>query len=111
MFPLLTKHLMPGFYGLDMLLRYIHGVNNDMGMRKEGRGGSPSADAFTIRMECKHDEGKIINNITVWEQNVNGIRRKLPFRPLTYALTRNSNGSRRILVKMTFYSRRLAKLR
>ena len=32
-----TSH-MPGFYGLrDMLLRYIHGVNNDMGMRKEGR--------------------------------------------------------------------------
>ena len=50
---------MPGFYGLrDMLLRYIHGVNNDMGMRKEGRGGSPSADAFTIRMDANMMKGK-----------------------------------------------------
>ena len=81
-----------------------------MGTRKEGRRGSPSADAFTIRMGCKYDEegksGEI--KITVCGEKRLRNKNKIPFfGPLTYALTRNSDGSRRMLVKMTFYSRRL----
>ena len=78
-----TSH-MPGFYGLrDMLLRYVHGVNNDMGMRKEGRGGSPSADAFTIRMECKYDEGGKSGEIkiTVCGEERKRNKKKVAFSP------------------------------